>query len=90
MNPSEKFNAAMAQLPLVEMVQGEASDPEVLRRAIGFLRALDKLPLPVKSTPGFLVNAVLGPYMLEALRCVEEGCSPETVDAALLRFGMPM
>ena len=58
--------------------------------ALGFVRALDKLPLPVKSAPGFLVNAVLGPYMLEALRCVEEGCSPETVDAALVNFGMPI
>ena len=84
------FFNPVAQLPLVEVVHGEASDPEVLRRAIGFVRALDKLPLPVKSAPGFLVNAVLGPYMLEALRCVEEGCAPETVDAALVRFGMPI
>nr|MBL8455811.1 crotonase [Zoogloeaceae bacterium] len=51
---------------------------------------LDKLALPVKSSPGFLVNAVLAPYMLEALRCVDEGVPPETVDAALLAFGMPM
>ncbi|HQZ01349.1 MAG TPA: 3-hydroxyacyl-CoA dehydrogenase NAD-binding domain-containing protein [Thauera sp.] len=84
------FFNPVAQLPLVEVVQGEASDPEVLRRATGFVRAIDKLPLPLKSAPGFLVNAVLGPYMLEALRCVEEGRSPETVDAALLRFGMPI
>ncbi|MCV2218752.1 3-hydroxyacyl-CoA dehydrogenase NAD-binding domain-containing protein [Thauera sp. Sel9] len=84
------FFNPVPQLPLVEVVQGEASDEEMLRRAIGFVRAIDKLPLPVKSAPGFLVNAVLGPYMLEALRCVEEGRSPETVDAALLRFGMPI
>ena len=84
------FFNPVAQLPLVEVVQGEASDPGMLRRAIGFVRAIDKLPLPVKSAPGFLVNAVLGPYMLEALRCVEEGCSPETVDAALVHFGMPI
>ncbi|WP_068638822.1 3-hydroxyacyl-CoA dehydrogenase NAD-binding domain-containing protein [Thauera butanivorans] len=84
------FFNPVPQLPLVEVVQGEASDEEMLRRAIGFVRAIDKLPLPVQSAPGFLVNAVLGPYMLEALRCVEEGRSPETVDAALLRFGMPI
>ena len=72
------------------MVQGEATDAEVLRRATGFVRRIDKLALPVKSAPGFLVNAVLGPYMLEALRCVEEGIAPETVDAALVGFGMPM
>lgn len=84
------FFNPVPMLPLVEVVQGEATDAEVLRRATGFVRRIDKLPLPVKSAPGFLVNAVLGPYMLEALRCVEEGIAPETVDAALVEFGMPM
>jgi len=54
------------------------------------VRRLDKLPLPVQDEPGFLVNAVLGPYMYEALRCVDEGIAPETIDAALTAFGMPM
>ncbi len=84
------FFNPVPMLPLVEVVQGEATDPEVLRRATGFVRRIDKLALPVQSAPGFLVNAVLGPYMLEALRCVEEGVTPETVDAALVAFGMPM
>ncbi|BAL26545.1 3-hydroxyacyl-CoA dehydrogenase NAD-binding domain-containing protein [Azoarcus sp. KH32C] len=84
------FFNPVALMPLVEVVRGEQSDDEALRRAAAFVRRLDKLPLPVKSAPGFLVNAVLGPYMLEALRCVDEGIAPETVDAALLAFGMPM
>lgn len=84
------FFNPVPMLPLVEVVQGEATGAEVLRRATGFVRRIDKLALPVKSAPGFLVNAVLGPYMLEALRCVEEGVAPETVDAALVAFGMPM
>ncbi|MHB8784836.1 MAG: 3-hydroxyacyl-CoA dehydrogenase NAD-binding domain-containing protein [Thauera sp.] len=84
------FFNPVPMLPLVEVVQGAATDAEVLRRATGFVRRIDKLPLPVQSAPGFLVNAVLGPYMLEALRCVEEGIAPETVDAALVAFGMPM
>ena len=46
--------------------------------------------MPVKSAPGFLVNAVLGPYMLAAMRAVDEGIAPETVDEAMLAFGMPM
>lgn len=54
------------------------------------MRRLDKLPLPVRDEPGFLVNAVLGPYMYEALRCVDEGIAPEAIDAALTAFGMPM
>ena len=44
----------------------------------------------VKDEPGFLVNAVLAPYMYEALRCMCEGLAPETIDAALVAFGMPM
>ncbi|WP_407278997.1 3-hydroxyacyl-CoA dehydrogenase NAD-binding domain-containing protein [Aromatoleum evansii] len=84
------FFNPVALMPLVEVVRGEQSDDEALRRAAAFVRRLDKLPLPVKSAPGFLVNAVLGPYMLEALRCVEEGIAPETIDAALVAFGMPM
>ncbi|NMG55327.1 3-hydroxyacyl-CoA dehydrogenase NAD-binding domain-containing protein [Aromatoleum aromaticum] len=84
------FFNPVAQMPLVEVVASEASDADALYRAAAFVRRLDKLPLPVRSAPGFLVNAVLGPYMLEALRCVEEGIAPEAVDAALVAFGMPM
>ncbi|MDB5887540.1 MAG: alpha-subunit of fatty acid oxidation complex, partial [Rhodocyclales bacterium] len=84
------FFNPVAQMPLVEVVEGEHTDAAVFARAQAFVRQLDKLPLPVKSAPGFLVNAVLGPYLLEAIRCVDEGHSPETVDAAMVRFGMPM
>jgi len=58
--------------------------------AAAFVRQIDKLPLPVKSAPGFLVNRVLGPYLMAAMRCVDEGVAPETVDEAALAFGMPM
>ena len=54
------------------------------------MRQIDKLPLPVKSAPGFLVNRVLAPYLMAAMRCVDEGIAPETVDEAALAFGMPM
>lgn len=84
------FFNPVAQMPLVEVVEGERTDADVFSRAMAFVHQLDKLPLPVKSAPGFLVNAVLGPYLLEAMRCVDEGMSPETVDAVMLRFGMPM
>ncbi|MDT3672310.1 MAG: 3-hydroxyacyl-CoA dehydrogenase NAD-binding domain-containing protein [Aromatoleum sp.] len=84
------FFNPVAKMPLVEVVAGAESDERLLGRAAVFVRRLDKLPLPVKSAPGFLVNAVLAPYMLEALRAVEEGIAPETVDAALVAFGMPI
>ena len=84
------FFNPVAQLPLVEVVRGEATDEGLLAKATAFVRGIDKLPLPVKSAPGFLVNAVLGPYMLEAMRAVDQGIAPETVDQALKAFGMPM
>lgn len=84
------FFNPVAVLPLVEVVKSAVSADEPYRRAAAFVRKLDKLPLPVKDEPGFLVNAVLGPYMYEALRCVDESVAPETIDAALVAYGMPM
>ncbi|WP_300337831.1 3-hydroxyacyl-CoA dehydrogenase NAD-binding domain-containing protein [Accumulibacter sp.] len=84
------FFNPVARMPLVEVVAAEGADPEMLRRATAFVKQIDRLPLPVASAPGFLVNAVLGPYMLEAMRAVDEGLAPETVDEAMLAFGMPM
>ncbi|HJW24750.1 MAG TPA: 3-hydroxyacyl-CoA dehydrogenase NAD-binding domain-containing protein [Rhodocyclaceae bacterium] len=84
------FFNPVAQMPLVEVVAAPDTDPLAARRASAFVRQLDKLPLPVRSAPGFLVNAVLAPYMLEAMRCVDEGAAPETVDEAMVAFGMPM
>ncbi len=84
------FFNPVAKMPLVEVVSAEGGDPEMAKKAAAFVRQIDRLPLPVQSAPGFLVNAVLGPYMLEALKAVDEGNTPETVDEAMLAFGMPM
>ena len=84
------FFNPVAMMPLVEVVAGEKTSPEVAQKAAAFVRRIDKLPLPVKDAPGFLVNAVLGPYMNEAMKCVDEGVAPEAIDAALVAFGMPM
>ena len=93
-NPSRlvgiHFFNPVTMMPLVEVVEGDGADAEALRRASAFVRSIEKLPLPVRSAPGFLVNAVLGPYMLEALRCIDEGIAPEEIDRALVGFGMPM
>src|SRR5881394_2482308 len=77
-------------LQLVEVVQGTQTRPEIAKHAAAFVRHIDKLPLPVKDSPGFLVNRVLGPYMQNAFRLIDEGVKPETVDAAMEEFGMPM
>ncbi len=84
------FFNPVAMMPLVEVVEAEGCDPQAVQAACAFVRQIDKLPLPVKSAPGFLVHAVLAPYMLAAMRAVDEGISPETVDEAMLAFGMPM
>src|SRR6267378_3697732 len=84
------FFNPVPQLQLVEVVQGTQTRPEIAKQAAAFVRHIDKLPLPVKDSPGFLVNRVLGPYMQNAFRLIDEGMKPETIDAAMEEFGMPM
>ena len=80
----------VAKMMLVEIVHGKLSSEALIAPAAAFVRQIDKLPLPVKSAPGFLVNRILAPYLMAAMRCVDEGIAPETVDEAALEFGMPM
>jgi 3-hydroxyacyl-CoA dehydrogenase/enoyl-CoA hydratase/3-hydroxybutyryl-CoA epimerase len=84
------FFNPVPQMQLVEIVSGEKTDPALAKKAAAFARRIDKLPLPVKDSPGFLVNRVLGPYMQNAFRLLDEGMKPETIDAAMEDFGMPM
>src|SRR5687767_9991535 len=77
-------------LQLVEVVSSQSTNPEMAKKAAAFVRHIDKLPLPAKDSPGFLVNRVLGPYMLNAFRMLDEGQKPETLDRAMEDFGMPM
>ena len=84
------FFNPVSQLPLVEIVKGEASSEDAVNKAIAFTRKIDKLPLPCKSAPGFLVNRVLVPYLYEAMFAVQEGVPLEVVDEAALRYGMPV
>jgi 3-hydroxyacyl-CoA dehydrogenase/enoyl-CoA hydratase/3-hydroxybutyryl-CoA epimerase len=84
------FFNPVARMMLVEVVVGTQTRREVVADAAAFVRAIDKLPLPVKSAPGFLVNRILAPYMVAAFRAVDEGIAPEAIDEAALAFGMPM
>ena len=84
------FFNPVAQMPLVEIVRGEASSDDALQKAIAFTRRIDKLPLPCRSAPGFLVNRVLVPYLYEAMFAVQDGIPVETIDEAALSYGMPM
>jgi len=84
------FFNPVPQMQLVEVVMGENTRAELVQQAAAFVRRIDKLPLPVADSPGFLVNRVLGPYMQNAFRLLDAGNKPETIDAAMERFGMPM
>ena len=80
----------VSMMPLVEIVRHDAMDAETERRLAAFCRAIDKLPVPVAGTPGFLVNRILMPYLLEAMTAYGEGIPGPVIDKAALRFGMPM
>jgi 3-hydroxyacyl-CoA dehydrogenase/enoyl-CoA hydratase/3-hydroxybutyryl-CoA epimerase len=84
------FFNPVPQLQLVEVVSSRETRPDLAQKAAAFVRRIDKLPLPVRDSPGFLVNRVLGPYMQSAFRLIDEGVKPETMDAAMEAFGMPM
>ena len=80
----------VALMPLVEIVQHDAMGESTRQRLGAFCKALDKLPVAVAGTPGFLVNRVLFPYLLEAATAFAEGIPGAVIDKAALRFGMPM
>ncbi|MFC5526275.1 3-hydroxyacyl-CoA dehydrogenase NAD-binding domain-containing protein [Rhodanobacter ginsengisoli] len=84
------FFNPVAQMPLVEVVRHDQLDPAVEKRALAFCKAIGKLPVAVKGTPGFLVNRILMPYLLEALRLYSEGVPGPVLDREARKFGMPM
>ncbi|MGO9609178.1 MAG: 3-hydroxyacyl-CoA dehydrogenase NAD-binding domain-containing protein [Verrucomicrobiia bacterium] len=78
------------KMPLVEIVRGTKTAPEVVAAAVEFAKRLKKIPVVVKGTPGFLVNRLLMPYLNEAGVLLGEGETIESIDEAMLDFGMPM
>lgn len=84
------FFNPVAKMQLIEVIAGAASDPLSIARARHVAVALDRLPIDVRSAPGFLVNRALMPYLLEAVLLAEEGVPLEDIDASAEAFGMPM
>ena len=80
----------VALMPLVEIIHHAAMAPGTQERLAAFCKKLDKLPVPVAGSPGFLVNRVLFPYMLEAMTAYAEGIPGPVIDRAAVKFGMPM
>ncbi len=84
------FFNPVARMPLVEVIRTKDTDPMVVQRALAFARQIDKLAIVCMSSPGFLVNRVLMPYLSEAIRAAEEGVPLPLIDRAAEDFGMPM
>ena len=84
------FFNPVSRLQLVEVVSHDGTDPGLVKEAMAFVGAIDRLPLPVKSSPGFLVNRALTPYMLEAMVMLDERIEQRLIDQAAEKFGMPM
>ena len=84
------FFNPVAKMQLVEIIYAANTGKVWIDRAASFCRSIGRLPLPVKSSPGFLVNRILTPYLVETMLMTEEGISPELIDQVALAFGMPM
>lgn len=84
------FFNPVAKMQLVEIVSGEQTTPQVAARATAFATQIGRLPLPVKSSPGFLVNRILMPYLMEAVEMHKEGVPSIVIDKVATNFGMPM
>jgi 3-hydroxyacyl-CoA dehydrogenase/enoyl-CoA hydratase/3-hydroxybutyryl-CoA epimerase len=84
------FFNPVSRMQLVEVVSHDGNDAGVLAATRAFVTAIDRLPLPVKSSPGFLVNRALTPYMLEAMLLFDQKVPKEVIDKAAEDFGMPM
>jgi 3-hydroxyacyl-CoA dehydrogenase/enoyl-CoA hydratase/3-hydroxybutyryl-CoA epimerase len=84
------FFNPVAQMPLVEVIRAEGADDDAAAFALAFAKRIGKLPLPCSSAPGFVVNRVLMPYLMEAFRAGEDGIALVLIDRAATDFGMPM
>jgi 3-hydroxyacyl-CoA dehydrogenase/enoyl-CoA hydratase/3-hydroxybutyryl-CoA epimerase len=78
------------RMPLVEIITLPETAPDVIATAISFVQKIGKTPVVVKDSPGFLVNRILMPYLMEAVRLHENGIPVKDIDEAMLEFGMPM
>ncbi len=84
------FFNPVAKMPLVEVVYGSNTEEHWTVKGAAFCSQINRFPLRTKSSPGFLVNRVLAPYLMEAISMKMEGIDKEIIDAAAIRFGMPM
>jgi len=84
------FFNPVSRMKLVEVVVAKQTSDETRDRSLAFVRQIGKVPVIVRDSPGFLVNRVLFPYLLDAAELYESGSDAVRIDRALLKWGMPM
>jgi 3-hydroxyacyl-CoA dehydrogenase/enoyl-CoA hydratase/3-hydroxybutyryl-CoA epimerase len=84
------FFNPVSRMKLVEVVVAKQTSDETRDRSLAFIRQIGKVPVIVRDSPGFLVNRVLFPYLLDAAELFESGVDAERIDRALVEWGMPM
>lgn len=84
------FFNPVSRMKLIEVVIGKQTSDEIKARTLAFARQIGKLPVVVRDSPGFLVNRVLFPYLLDAAELFQNGVSADNIDHALVNWGMPM
>ncbi len=84
------FFNPVAKMSLVEVVQSAITSQNILEKGLAFVHQINRLPLPVKSSPGFLVNRLLMPYLMQAVLLLQTGIPAPVIDNAAVNFGMPM
>ncbi|MEM1243978.1 MAG: 3-hydroxyacyl-CoA dehydrogenase NAD-binding domain-containing protein [Pseudomonadota bacterium] len=80
----------VAKMQLVEVIRGKISNDKVVNQALKFVKDIGKLPLPVISSPGFLVNRALTPYLLESVELLKENVPAAVIDKTIVDFGIPI
>lgn len=84
------FFNPVSKMQLIEVVRHDGTDDDVIDRLAAFCGTIDRLPIRVTDYPGFLVNRALTPYLMEAMVLMDEGVEKEEIDAAAIKFGMPI
>ncbi len=84
------FFNPVAKMQLVEVIRGANTSETLVRDAAKFVTRISRSPVVVKSSPGFLINRILMPYLMEAMKLLEEGYSAQEIDYVATQFGMPM
>lgn len=84
------FFSPVWMMQLVEVIRGEQTSQETVDNILGFAAAIKKRPIVCRDNSGFVVNALLSPYLMNAIRFIEEGNDIAEVDKAMMNFGMPV